>query len=179
MFKAVLCLVSAIFAWTFFEYAMHHWIFHKLKLQTLGKREHLTHHARFGYFTPFLLKARLSILGGGAIFMLAWLISDLEAAFYFTVFFGLSYCFYEHLHFLAHTKAPKTAYGRWVRKHHFGHHFHDARMNHGVTTPLWDIVFRTFRRYDVVVVPRRFGMTWLLDEGGKVLTHLADDYRLK
>ena len=102
MFKAVLCLVSAIFA--FLQYAMPLDI-SKLKLQTLGKREHLTIMPS-RLFHAFSTQSQIIHLGG-AIFMLAWLISDLEAAFYFTAF-GLSYCFYEHLHFLAHTKAPKT-----------------------------------------------------------------------
>jgi hypothetical protein len=44
---------------------------------------------------------------------------------------------------------PRTRlgwYGRWARGHHFHHHFVDARVNYGVTSPVWDVVLRTRRR---------------------------------
>ena len=179
MLKLTLCFLTAVFAWTFFEYAMHHWVFHKLKRQTMGKREHMQHHARSGYFTPLSLKARLALLGGSLVFGLAWLITDLETASYFTVFFGLSYCFYERIHYLTHAQAPRNWYGRWARKHHFAHHFHDARTNHGVTSPLWDIVFGTLHTRDVIRVPRRFVMPWLIDEQGQLRSPFETDYVLR
>lgn len=175
----LLCFLAALLTWTFIEYAMHHWLFHRLKLNTVGRREHLTHHSRSGYFTPHALKARLALTVGSCVFGITGLLLGLEVASYFTLFFGLSYGVYERVHYLNHAAAPRSWYGRWARKHHFAHHFHDARMNHGVTSPIWDIIFRTYRHYDKIAVPRRFAMDWLTDEIGEVKSSLRDEYRLR
>jgi hypothetical protein len=52
-------------------------------------------------------------------------------------------------------------------------------MNHGVTSPLWDIVFRTYERPVVVRVPRRHApkLPWLLD-GGRIADALTADFEL-
>jgi hypothetical protein len=51
--------------------------------------------------------------------------------------------------------------------------------NHGVTTPVWDLVFGTYERVDgAVAVPRRLAMRWLCDEHGEVRPEYAGDYRL-
>ena len=52
------------------------------------------------------------------------------------------YGVYEWLHRREHTHAGIGPYGRWARRHHFHHHFVDGRTNHGVTSPIWDLVFR-------------------------------------
>jgi hypothetical protein len=75
-------------------------------------------------------------------------------------------------------RAPKSAYGRWARRHHFSHHFVDARYNHGVTTPIWDMVFGTYRRPVPIKVPAKLTMSWLLDEGGQLRPEYSGDYFL-
>ena len=50
--------------------------------------------------------------------------------------------------------------------------------NHGVSIPLWDIVFGTLDRPERVRVPRRLAMPWLVDEQGEVRPEFADDYEL-
>lgn len=75
----------------------------------------------------------------------------------------LFYCVYEALHRIEHVTAGIGPYGRWARRHHFHHHFVDGKTNHGVTTPLWDLVFGTYRRPGVIDVPPKLCMRWLLD----------------
>ena len=65
-----------------------------------------------------------------------------------------------------------------MRVHHFHHHFGHPMSNHGVTHPLFDIVFRTLERPDKVRVPRRLAMVWLTDEQGEVRPEYRDDYEL-
>jgi hypothetical protein len=36
-------------------------------------------------------------------------------------------------------------------------------MNHGVTTPLWDIVFGTYEEPETIRVPKKIVMPWLID----------------
>jgi sterol desaturase/sphingolipid hydroxylase (fatty acid hydroxylase superfamily) len=73
------------------------------------------------------------------------------------------YGIYEWLHRREHTHAGIGPYGRFVRRHHFHHHFVDGRTNHGVTTPVWDLVFGTYETPTIIKVPPKLCMVWLLD----------------
>ena len=90
----------------------------------------------------------------------------------------LGYFFYELVHMLAHKRAPRTGYDRWLRKHHFHHHFGHPMANHGVTIGVWDRVFGTFEAPDRVRVPRRMAQPWMLDEAGELRPEHEADYVL-
>ena len=174
----ILAFVGGVFAWTFIEYGMHNWNGHMMKGRTEFSREHLAHHAQKDYFATIGEKIRgaapisLGIfLFGGVV--LGWLYGSLFSA---GVLAG--YIFYDRVHHQAHVLAPRNAYERWVRKHHFSHHFCDAKSNHGVTTPIWDIVFRTYRKTETIHVPQRFVMSWLLDDSGEIKSEFRGDYEL-
>ena len=44
------------------------------------------------------------------------------------------------------------------------HHFHNPKVNHGVTTRFWDRVFGTFECIEKVKVPKSMSMDWLVEE---------------
>jgi sterol desaturase/sphingolipid hydroxylase (fatty acid hydroxylase superfamily) len=93
--------------------------------------------------------------------------------------FMVSYGGYEVHHRREHTHAGGSAYGRWARRHHFYHHFVDGRSNHGVTSPLWDFVFGTYRKADKIPVPPRLCMEWLKDPlTGGIRERFADTFVL-
>jgi sterol desaturase/sphingolipid hydroxylase (fatty acid hydroxylase superfamily) len=53
-------------------------------------------------------------------------------------------------------------------------------MNHGVTSPIWDVVFGTYQAPGVIVVPERLAMRWLLDEASReVRAEVAQWYRVR
>ena len=179
MSTILICLFCAAMAWSFTEYALHHWVFHRFKLSSIGNREHLRHHAKSGYFTGFGLKLKMACLGGAITFSIVWLCIESIIAMYFTSSFGMFYVIYERIHYLNHMAPPTSRYGRWARKHHFGHHFEDARFNHGVTSPLWDLVFNTHRRYEAVKVPKKFVLEWMIDEHMQIRDEYRADYQLR
>ena len=76
-------------------------------------------------------------------------------------------------------RVTRGAYGRWARRHHLHHHFASPKKNHGVTSPLWDWVFRTYAapRPQLKIPPKQV-MAWLLDEEGAVKPPYQDDYVL-
>ena len=41
---------------------------------------------------------------------------------------------------------PKSRLGKHLREQHMRHHFQDHRFGYGVSSPLWDVVFRTLPR---------------------------------
>ena len=179
VFIAIVCFLIGALGWTFLEYTLHRFDGHGRKGKSLFSREHLTHHAVKDYFSPNKLKAMGTIpvvLAGGAlsIYLFGWLVGVS-----LTVGLSTTYVAYEVFHWWLHVSAPRNFYGRWARKHHFGHHFIDARMNHGVTTPLWDIVFGTYMHVDKLQVPEKFAMRWLRDgNSGPVKEVLRDEYEI-
>ena len=180
---SALVLVGVV-AWSLGEYVIHRFLMHELRGRGLPSREHLVHHADpeenpgrpvlswFGIlvvgavlFVPagLALGSRLGAPAVGLGLYAGWL---------------LGYGCYERVHNRAHTHAPRGAYGRWVRTHHFHHHHGHPMVNHGVTSPLWDRVFGTLEVPDTIRVPRRQAMVWLTDGLGAVKAEYATRYRL-
>jgi len=50
------------------------------------------------------------------------------------------------------------------------HLFQNPKVNHGVTTPLWDIVFRTREVPETIRVPRRHvhAFAWLVEDAERL-----------
>lgn len=170
------CLAGALF-WSFAEYALHRWWGHAARGRNDFSREHLAHHHRADYFTPTSKKVRTAIPPALAVVLLGVAAAGPSRGAAFAAGFLAAYAAYEAAHRGAHVRAPRGPYGRWLRRHHFYHHFHDARVNHGVTSPVWDLVFGSYVRPPRVRVPERFAMAWLLDPGtGEVRAEHAADY---
>jgi sterol desaturase/sphingolipid hydroxylase (fatty acid hydroxylase superfamily) len=156
--------------WTLGEYVMHRFAMHELRGKGLASKEHLRHHADRDSILEKWPIAWSGIVAVGVVVLrpiggwplgLGWI---------------AGYGVYDLLHWRAHRRAPRNAYDRWLRKHHFHHHFHAPMRNHGVTTPLWDILFGTYERPSVVRVPRRLTMVWLVDGEGRCRPEHAADY---
>ncbi len=61
------------------------------------------------------------------------------------VLFGVvvGFLHYEYRHFRIHFCTPATRSEEKMRMHHLAHHHRNPRAYHGVTTRLWDRVFKT------------------------------------
>ncbi|MBA2283215.1 MAG: sterol desaturase family protein [Acidimicrobiia bacterium] len=164
-------LVAGWFAWTLGEYVLHRFAMHALKGKGLASREHLTHHAQ-----------RDSVLEKWALSWAGVVVVGIALGVVIHPAVGIGwvggYGFYDLQHYRAHRRAPRTRYQRWLRRHHFHHHFGHPMENHGVTWSLWDHVFGTYRDPGVVRVPRRMAMVWLLDDDGAVRPEHAGDYEV-
>lgn len=175
----VVTAAAGAVAWTFLEYVIHRWLGHdpRYRGNPFGV-EHVRHHSEGNYFAPNHKKAAAAAVVALALGVPAALVAGRHGA----VFVGgllVMYAAYEVLHRREHTHAGIGRYGRWARRHHFHHHFVDPRTNHGVTTPIWDLVFGTYRRPEVIPVPARLCMRWLLDDAGAVRAEHAGSYRLR
>jgi sterol desaturase/sphingolipid hydroxylase (fatty acid hydroxylase superfamily) len=47
------------------------------------------------------------------------------------------------VHYYVHHCRPVWGPGKWLRRYHLRHHHQDSDSRYGVTSPLWDVVFRT------------------------------------
>lgn len=161
--------------WTLLEYWIHRELGHRRTGNPFGV-EHVRHHATTSYFAPSLKKAAVATPVIGLLgLLLAWPLGA-GPGLAFAAGLGAAYVAYEVVHRRAHTHPPRGRYGRWLRRHHFHHHFHAPATNHGVTSPVWDVVFRTRARPGVVRVPEKHAMTWLVDAQGVVRPEHAGDY---
>lgn len=170
--------VLGIFTWSFAEYAIHNWVGHLGKGRNEFSREHLAHHKDPHYFASTGKKALTTLVVMAVISPLACYAMDLLGGLIYSVGFVITYVFYEVLHRRVHTVAPGWAYTRYMYKHHLLHHFGSPKTNHGVTSPIWDHVFRTFVKPGQIRVPEKDAMTWLCDESGQVKPEFREDYIL-
>ncbi len=166
----MIAFALGVMTWTLLEYVIHRGVGHRKGARNPFSREHVQHHATTTYFAPTWKKAMV------ALGILA--ISAVLAGLPYASGFAAMYATYEFIHRRLHTHAALTRYGRWARRHHLHHHFTKPHLNHGVTTPLWDWVFRTLEVPSVVKVPRRNALPWMLDAAGELHPELGAEYVL-
>jgi sterol desaturase/sphingolipid hydroxylase (fatty acid hydroxylase superfamily) len=162
-------------AWSLTEYGLHRGYGHR-KTRLRFSKEHLAHHKNTDSFAPTSHKVQAAVavsvvLAPVATCLLGWI-----GGAAFTVGFVLAYVSYELIHRRMHTHAPGSAYTRLMWRHHFHHHLADPSSNHGVTTPVWDVVFGTYQPVQRVRVPQRKAMGWLCDGSGVVKSRFEEEY---
>lgn len=181
MIGVVVAAASGALGWTLLEYVIHRWGGHDRRFRrTPFGLEHVRHHAEGDYFSPSWKKLIVAAVAAVAIAAPAILLVGAAPGLAFTAGLLACYAGYELLHRLEHVAPGVGRYGRWARRHHFHHHFVDGRANHGVTSPLWDLVFGTYQRPSVIEVPPKLAMAWLIDPAtGEVRAEHAATFRLR
>ena len=167
--------------WTLAEYLLHRFAMHELKGKGMMSREHLEHHvlSSWSFSATHLLSWTGMLLVGAVVWLpLGWLVAGPVAGVGIAAGWAGGYFFNEYQHAVAHLRAPGGRYARWLRRHHFHHHFGHPMANHGVSTLVWDKVFGTFEEPTVVRIPRRLVLPWMTDPDGELLAEFGDDYVL-
>lgn len=131
--------------WTFFEYSVHRFLFHSKpigpKTERLLYLFHGIHHDDPHDPMRLVMPPTVSI-GLSSLIYLAML-TLLPAGHAQATFFGfmLGYLAYDMGHYAIHHFHFKNPLFKFVRKHHYVHHFSDPENGYGVSSPLWDYVF--------------------------------------
>lgn len=144
--------------WSFLEYLMHRFLLHWQPTSTRGQAicsrillvpAHQAHHeepmdaagavtTKHGLALPVVLILFLSMLVVG--FPLPFALATMAGG-------SAGYLAYELAHYACHQRRIRmTRYGKLLRRHHAIHHHVDEGTNFGVTSPVWDWVFRTYHR---------------------------------
>ena len=158
----VISFLIGVVLWTFLEYILHRFLGHEHKGKNFFKDEHLSHHRKVHYFAPAYKKITAASIVAVFLFATLSLLIAWASALAFVIGLMGMYGLYEYVHTRYHRKGPVARIFIVLRKHHFYHHFHQPKLNHGVTTRLWDRVFGTFHRVETVKVPRKMTMDWLM-----------------
>ena len=75
------------------------------------------------------------------LFILQWVLGDF--VFAFLPGFLVGYATYLFVHYIVHAYQPPKNVFRTLWIHHGIHHYKDHERAFGVSSPLWDYVFRT------------------------------------
>jgi len=140
-------VLTGLVIWTLTEYWLHRLVFHWEPDHPLGSRIHFIMHGvhhdhpndRLRLVMPPAVSLPLAALFGGAYA----LTFGLPAAYPAFAGFIVGYLLYDYTHYHLHHHVPRTAAGKRLREQHMRHHFQDHRYGYGVSSPLWDAVFRT------------------------------------
>lgn len=178
--RAALAAAAGVASWTLLEYLIHRWMGHDRRFRrTPFGVEHIRHHIEGDYFAPTWKKLIVAAVVGAAVIGPALALAGTAAGTAYVGAFLAFYGVYEWLHRRDHTHPGIGPYGRWARRHHFHHHFVDGRTNFGVTSPVWDRVFGTYREPTLIRVPPKLVMAWLLDPAtGDIRAEHAGTYQL-
>jgi sterol desaturase/sphingolipid hydroxylase (fatty acid hydroxylase superfamily) len=140
-------VAAGILAWTLCEYVLHRWVFHWTDDTPRGRRIHfLLHGVHHDYpndkdrlVMPLGFSIPLGLLFFGGFYALFGIVIA-EPLFAGMV---LGYLVYDGTHYAVHHFRQSTRLGRFVKRHHMLHHHMDHDGGFGVSSPLWDLVFRT------------------------------------
>lgn len=141
---------AALLIWSFTEYSLHRFVFHFPARSKPGKwlvfLFHGVHHE-----AP-QDKTRLVMPPAGAILIMALLWGLFELLIPapwtqpFLACFIVGYLSYDYLHYATHHFAMRHPLLHRLKQYHMKHHFSGVPGRYGVSSPLWDLVFRTTGR---------------------------------
>ncbi len=145
-------ILIGLFLWTFAEYTLHRFLFHHKPTSPRQERifflVHGIHHAQPQVKTRLVMPLPVSIPMALIFYGLFHLIAGtlLGAAQWVpTLMAGFlsGYLMYDLMHYASHHLPMRSGYAKYIKRHHMQHHYKDPNTRFGVSSPLWDWVFRT------------------------------------
>ncbi|HEY0897413.1 MAG TPA: sterol desaturase family protein [Sphingobacteriaceae bacterium] len=146
-----------MFSWTLFEYVAHRFLFHYEATSELGKRIvyifHGTHHEYPRDKERLFMPPVPSVFFALVVFFLQYLLFRLftgsgDYTFIFFPGFLIGYLIYVSMHYAIHRYPPPKRFKALWRNHHL-HHYKYPDHGFGVSSTLWDVIFRTVPRKDL------------------------------
>src|SRR2546426_6291811 len=139
-----------VLIWTLLEYVLHRFLFHiqiplrNPRLREIVNSSHLGHHASPRDPSKVLVHPTYGLAISSVLYGFLYLLSQSlfsAAAVMAGVWTGFLY--YEAVHYRVHFSLSGSGFVARQRRAHFYHHFTNNKRCFGVTSPLWDYVFRT------------------------------------
>ncbi len=144
--------LAGLVIWTLSEYLLHRFVFHFAAKSERGQRItflfHGIHHAQPQIKTRLVMPPVVSIPLAAVFFGLFYLIIVvlLKATPWFDPIFSafiLGYLIYDLTHYATHHFPMRSGYLKFIKRYHMQHHYKTPDRRYGVSSPLWDVVFRT------------------------------------
>lgn len=143
----VVSIVSGIIIWTVVEYVLHRFVFHFHPKSEFAKRIHFifhgVHHDYPNDAKRLVMPPSASIPMALVIYLLfSFLVPKVYMAAFFAAFLT-GYLFYDMTHYALHHANFKSGIWKKLKKHHMLHHYSDDTKGYGVSSVVWDEVFKT------------------------------------
>ncbi|SHH66454.1 Fatty acid hydroxylase superfamily protein [Chryseolinea serpens] len=143
----VACGLGGLLFWTLTEYVMHRFIFHFVPKSKWGQRLHFifhgVHHDYPNDALRLVLPPSVSIpLATGFYFVFRAVLPPDWVSASFALFIA-GYLFYDISHYALHHATFKSPFWKKLKHHHMQHHYSDATKGYGVSSALWDKIFRS------------------------------------
>lgn len=140
-------IIFGIFIWTITEYLLHRYIFHLDLKSEIGKKIHFifhgVHHDYPSDSRRLVMPPSVSIPLASLFYVLfRFLIGNISVHPFFAGFL-IGYLFYDMTHYAVHHFNMHNKFWLAIKHHHIKHHYKDPDRGFGVSSPLWDVVFRT------------------------------------
>lgn len=143
---AVLLFGAGFVVWTLTEYWLHRTLFHWTPATSWGPRFHFilhgVHHDWVNDRYRLVMPPAAS-LGLGVVFFAIYyaLLGSLSFPFFAGKVAG--YLCYDMTHYYVHHGRPTSRRMKQLKAHHMNHHHNKEERKFGVSSTLWDQVFRT------------------------------------
>jgi dihydroceramide fatty acyl 2-hydroxylase len=141
-----------LFLWTLGEYTLHRFLFHypakTEKAQRIFFLFHGVHHAqpqdKTRLVMPFPVSIPLALVFYGLFtLILGTLLKVPQWVNPLTAGFMTGYLLYDLTHYATHHFPMRSGYAKYLKRYHMAHHYKDPNTRFGVSSPVWDWVFRT------------------------------------
>ena len=136
-----------LFIWTLTEYVLHRFVFHWLPPGKIGARLHFifhgVHHDYPSDSKRLVMVPTVSIpLSALFFFLFKLAIGPVLVAPFFMGFLA-GYLFYDMVHYAIHHYNFKSKFWLNLKHHHMLHHYKDMDHGYGVSSKIWDYIFRS------------------------------------
>jgi len=140
-------VVFGLFIWTITEYLLHRFVFHWELKSELGARIHFifhgVHHDYPSDSRRLVMPPSVSIpLATLFYFLFSFLIGNIFVLPFFAGFLT-GYLFYDITHYAVHHFNMHSKFWLAIKNHHIKHHYQNPDKGYGVSSPIWDYIFRT------------------------------------
>jgi sterol desaturase/sphingolipid hydroxylase (fatty acid hydroxylase superfamily) len=138
---------AGILTWSLSEYCLHRFLFHYPARSRAGKwlvfLFHGNHHADPRDKTRLVMPPAGAIPIMMVIYLFFSLVVPQPWIEPFCASFIVGYLIYDYIHYATHHFPMRGRVARFLKRYHMQHHFSGEEGRYGVSSPLWDIVFRT------------------------------------
>jgi dihydroceramide fatty acyl 2-hydroxylase len=147
LLSATSFFTAGLLTWTLAEYLLHRWVFHWTNDTPWGKRIHFLLHGVHHEFPNDKDRLVMPLLTSGPFavifYTLFYMLLGVRHGEPLFAGFALGYLCYDGTHYAVHHFKQTSRIGKWIKRHHMLHHHADHSGGFGVSSPLWDVVFRT------------------------------------
>ena len=143
----LLMIVAGMVTWTFAEYALHRYLFHFPAKSQFGQwlvfLFHGNHHEDPKDKTRLVMPPAGAIPIMAVIYLLFSLVIPGHLLEVFSGGFIVGYLIYDYIHYSTHHFPMRNPLAKYLKHYHLKHHYAKEGGRFGVSSPLWDWVFKT------------------------------------